>query len=552
MNDALSRLAEGYWEYRLEVEPTRALMLGDHRYDDRHESASAASDEAHVARLRAFARDAESIDPADLTADELITREVLIETAQSEADHVSAGLAEIAVNPVVGVQAMMPVVVPQYPIIEPEHADRLVDKYRGIARMFGELADRVSDGAAAGRTPVGLHAERTVGFLDDYLASDVAEDPYLRVRVPVAFDADAEAAWKERLAEVVRDEIRPAYARFRDVIANEALPVARSVERPGLVSLPGGDAAYGAAIRRFVTLDLDPEAIHRTGLEQVERLADEYRTLGGSALGTSDLAQIFDRLRNDPDLHFDDGPSIIAAAEAALHKAKEAMGSWFGHLPAADCGVSETPTGPLAFYFAPAEDGSRPGTFFVNTSRPSDWGTFQMEAMAYHEGIPGHHLQLAIAQERSEVPAFRRNAFVAAYSEGWGLYSERLADEMGLYSSDLDRIGMLWGDSMRSCRLVVDTGMHALGWSRRQAIDFMVENSPMAVGQIEGEVDRYIGMPGQALSYMIGRLEIDRLRSEAEARMGDRFDLPAFHDVVIGSGMVPLATLGRMVGDWSA
>jgi uncharacterized protein (DUF885 family) len=551
VNDALSRLATDYWEHRLEVEPTRALMLGDHRYDDRHESVSRASEDAHISKLRAFVRDAQAIDEAGLTADERITRDVLIQTAQAEADHVAARLAEIAVNHAVGIQAMLPVQVPQYPITEAEHADRLVGKYHGIARMFRELSDRVREGVASGRAPVDLHAERTVAFIDAYLASDVATDPYLRVRVPAVFDADAEAGWKDRLAEVIAEDIRPAYAMFREVIHGEARPVARSIDRPGLVTVSGGEAAYRAAIHRYVTLDLEPEEIHRIGVEQVERLAEEYRVLGGAVLGTSDLAEIFDRLRNDPDLHFSDGPSVAAAAERALRTAKAEMGSWFGRLPQADCRVSETSTGPIAFYFAPAEDGSRPGTFFVNTAQPRDWGTFQIESMAYHEGIPGHHLQLAIAQELDEVPAFRRNAFISAYGEGWGLYAERLADEMGLYSGDLDRIGMLWGDSMRACRLVVDTGMHALGWSRQQAIDYMVENSPMAVGQIEAEVDRYIGMPGQALSYMIGRLEIDRLRAEAESAMGAGFDLAGFHDVIIGSGVVPLTTLGRMVSEWT-
>ncbi|HSG79451.1 MAG TPA: DUF885 domain-containing protein [Acidimicrobiia bacterium] len=552
MNDSLSRLATDYWEHQLEVGPTRALLLGDHRYDDRHESVSRAAEDARISTLRAFARDAEAIDEAGLTADERITRDVLIQTARAEADHVAARLTEIAVNHAVGVQALLPVEIPQLPITEPEHADRLVGKYRAIARMFRELAGRIREGVASGRSPVDLHVDRTVAFIDGYLASDVAADPYLRVRVPGAFDAEAEAAWKERLAEVIVEEIRPAYAAFRDVIHGEARPVARSIDRPGLVTVPGGEAAYRAAIRRYVTLALEPEGIHRVGLEQVERLAEEYRALGGSVLGTSDLAEIFDRLRNDPDLHFTDGPSVVAAAERALRRAKERMVEWFGRLPEADCRVSETSTGPIAFYYPPAEDGSRPGTFFVNTSRPQDWGTFQIESMAYHEGIPGHHLQLAIAQELDTVPAFRRHASISAYAEGWGLYAERLADEMGLYAGDLDRFGMLWGDSMRACRLVVDTGMHALGWSRQQAVDYIVENSPMAVGQIEAEVDRYIGMPGQALSYMIGRLEIDRLRADAEAAMGARFELAGFHDVVIGSGMVPLTTLGRMVSEWAA
>ena len=227
------------------------------------------------------------------------------------------------------------------------------------------------------------------------------------------------------------------------------------------------------------------------------------------------------------------------------------MGDWFGKLPQADCVVRETPSGPTAFYFRPAADGSRPGTFFVNTADPTRWHTFEIESMAYHEGIPGHHLQLAIAGELEGVPEFRKHAHVTAYAEGWGLYTERLADEMGLYSGPLERIGMLSADSMRAGRLVVDTGIHAMGWTRQQAIDYFVANSPMTLGTIEGEVDRYIGMPGQALAYMVGRLEIMKYRAEAEETMGDRFDIKGFHDTVLGSGLVPLPTLERMVKEWA-
>jgi uncharacterized protein (DUF885 family) len=286
-------------------------------------------------------------------------------------------------------------------------------------------------------------------------------------------------------------------------------------------------------------------------LDQIAKLDDEYRALGSEVLGTSDLEEIYSRLRDDPELHFSDGPSIVAASEAALAKAKAAMVDWFGKLPQSDCLVKETPSGPLGFYFRPASDGSRPGMFFVNTSDPTAWGTYEIEAFAFHEGIPGHHLQLAIAGELTGIPEFRKQAFISAYGEGWGLYTERLADEMGLYGSPLNRIGMLSADSTRASRLVVDTGLHAMGWSRQRAIDYMMDNSPNTLFSVEEEVDRYIGMPGQALSYMLGRLEIQRMRREAEVSLGDRFDIKGFHDTVLGSGLVPLTTLDRMVSEWA-
>jgi uncharacterized protein (DUF885 family) len=296
---------------------------------------------------------------------------------------------------------------------------------------------------------------------------------------------------------------------------------------------------------------MDPREIHEIGHQQIAKLAGGYRDLGREVLGTEDLDEIFTRLRDDPALHFDNGPDVVAASEKAMAKAKAEMGAWFGRLPVADCIVAETPTGPTAFYYPPAIDGSRPGTFFVNTADPSRWGRFEIEAMAYHEGIPGHHLQLAISQELDDVPMFRKHASITAYAEGWGLYTERLADEMGLYGGPLERIGMLSADSMRAGRLVVDTGIHALGWSRHEAVAYLADNSPMSMATIEGEVDRYIGMPGQALAYMIGRLEIMRLRGEAQRSLGSRFDIKGFHDVVLGSGLVPLETLGRMIHEWA-
>jgi len=285
-------------------------------------------------------------------------------------------------------------------------------------------------------------------------------------------------------------------------------------------------------------------------------LSDEYRALAGSVLAESDLAKIYDQLRTDPSLRFLTPGEIVQTARAAMDRAQTALPGFFGRLPRATCVMAEIP-GPsakdstLAFYLPPASDGSRPGTFFINTTEPQTRTRYEAEALAFHESIPGHHLQIAIAQELEGVPEFQKNTVITAYVEGWGLYTERLSDEMGLYSNDLARFGMLSFDSWRAGRLVVDTGIHAFGWSRQQAIDWMRDNSPQAPNNIENEIDRYIGWPGQALAYMTGRREIVRLRGEAERRLGQAFDLRRFHDLVLSSGPVPLPTLGRMVGDWT-
>ncbi len=553
MNEDLARLGDEYWEYRLEVSPTTAFLLGDHRHDDRHEDLSHEAEDARIGRLHAFATRAAAIDPETLSDDERVSRDVLVFEASTNASMAETRLAELDASHTVGAQAMWPVTISQLPVTEPEHAEAVLDKYRGIAREFHSRSDRLREGVARGRTPMASTAAKTVDQLDEHLALDVTADPFVtRLHTPPAWSDDEAAAYRERLADVVANHLRPAYARFRDTIANEVIPAARPEDRPGLSWLADGEETYARAIHRHTTLAIDPREVHEIGRQQIALLADEYRALGPEVLATADLEEIFTRLREDPDLHFDDGPSIVAASERAMAKAKAAMGDWFGRLPVADCVVEEVTTGPTAFYQTPSLDGSRPGTFYINTAVPSRWSTFEIEAMAYHEGIPGHHLQLAISQELEDVPEFRKHARITAYAEGWGLYTERLADEMGLYGSPLDRMGMLDADSMRAGRLVVDTGLHALGWSRQDAIDFFRDNSPMTMTTIEGEVDRYISLPGQALGYMIGRLEIQRMRAEAEEAMRPDFAIKGFHDTVLGSGLVPLETLDRMVRAWAA
>ena len=381
--------------------------------------------------------------------------------------------------------------------------------------------------------------------LDGLLSKPVADDPLLITTTPPhGLDVDA---WKGRLREVVESDVRPGLRAYRDVLRDEVLPLGRPDDRCGLSWVPDGDAAYAATLRQFTTTTKTAQEIHDIGLAQIEKLADEYRSLGPEVVGTDDLPQIFKAMRSEPRLHFTNGDELITASEVAMQRAWDAMPDWFEVLPQAPCAVQPTTTGAKAFYFPPAGDGSRGGTFFVNIADPTSWGTFELESMAFHEGIPGHHLQLAIASELSDVPEFRKHIHNAAYAEGWGLYTERLSDEMGLYSSAVDRMGMFSADSMRACRLVVDTGLHALGWSREQAVDYMVANSPLAEGVVRPEVDRYIVSPGQACSYMVGRLEIQRMRAEAEQRQGQDFDIRKFHSAVLDSGSLPLGVLDRVV-----
>ena len=552
MNDELKALADEYWAWQMEMSPVSALMLGDHTNADQFDEFSREAEDRHIVALRSFAARAEAIDPAALDTEDRISRDVLIFEASTNAATLETRQAEFAVNHVIGFHATLPAIAPQFPIESPDHADQLVDMYRELGRALEEMNERVREGIASGRTPPRYAVGAMVRQLDGFMAVPPAEDPLLAVRVPEAFDSATEAAWKGRLETVLVDAIRPAYASYRRLLEQDVMPVARAEERSGVCWLPDGEELYARAIHQHTSLPMDASEVHEIGLQAMERLSDEYRILGAEVLGTQDLTDIFSRLRDDPDLHFSSGADIVTASEEAMAKARAEMADWFGRLPQAPCVLAEIPTGPKSFYMLPAPDGSRPGTYFVNTAEPSQWGRFEIEATSYHEAIPGHHFQLAIAQELEDLPEFRKYASITAFAEGWGLYTERLADEMGLYGSGLDRMGMLALDSMRAGRLVVDTGIHAMGWSRQQAIEYMARNTPMSQITIEDEIDRYIGMPGQALAYMIGRLEIQRIRSEAEEGMGDAFDIKGFHDAVLTHGLLPLETLATVVEDWSS
>ncbi len=369
-------------------------------------------------------------------------------------------------------------------------------------------------------------------------------------------DWDGADAWQADVVSTIERDVNPAFAAFRDALRSDVLPTARSTDAPGLVHLPEGPERYRLLVRMHTTTDRTPEELHQAGLDLVAGIHEEFRELGGRLFATSDLGEIFDRLQTDPTLRWGSAAEILAAAERAVRRAEAASGDWFGRLPEAVCALEAIPEleaagSAPAYYMPPAVDGSRPGTYFTNVNDPTSRTSFDLESVAYHEAVPGHHFQISVALELPDLPVIRRLPLFTAYAEGWGLYSERLADEMGLYSSDLQRMGMLSADVWRASRLVVDTGIHAFGWTRQQAVDYMRENTPVAPIDVSAEIDRYIAYPGQALSYMSGRLEIERLRREAEAELGPRFDIKAFHDAVLGSGALPLSVLADVVHAWT-
>ena len=555
--DDLARLAAEFWAGTLAAHPIEATALGEPGHDAAVDDISPVAVEAERARLLEVARRSRAIPLETLAAEDAITRGALLEEAEGEAAVLAAGLDEWTVDVLNG----WPTLIQSVPTFQaadtPERAAAMIDRWRGFGALIDQLTANLRRGLADGRVATHTPVARAIDALTATLAAPDDESALLApLRATDQAGAPAQrAAFAEALTAAVRDRIRPALARHRAFLADEVLPRARPDERPGIGHVPGGEAAYRTLVRRHTTLDVTPESLHAIGLAEVARIDAEMEALGRRVLGTASRAEALERLRGDPAMQFATRAEVEATARVALARANAAVPAWFGRLPVAPCEVVPMPAheeehSTIAYYRQPATDGSRPGQYFLNTSHPETRPRYEAECLAYHEAVPGHHLQIAIAQELTGLPDFRRHLGATAFWEGWGLYTERLADEMGLYTGDLDRIGMLSMDAWRACRLVVDTGMHALGWTRQQAIDFMVDNSALAPNNIANEVDRYIVWPGQALAYKAGQLEMLRLRAEAEARLGAGFDVRAFHDALLGHGAISLGSLRSALMAW--
>ncbi len=554
---ALAALLEEHWALRMARSPFWATRLGDHRFDDQLGSVSAtqrAQDQAHddalLARAEALA----------LAGRDEIVRQVLVAGLRSEGAVRACDFPSWSFSPRRNPLAFFNSVAELHPIRTPEDAENLVARVRAMPGYLGDVVANLRAGAGAGRFNNATSTRLVLQMIDDQLDQPLDRWPLLApltVEHPDWSDADR-ARLQADLTAAVDVGVRPALVRWGDVLRDEILPSARDDDAPGLASLPGGDACYAALVGRFTTLpERDAASIHTQGLDQLAKVHAEFVALGGPTLGTAELPAIFARLRTDPDLRFETAEQVEDKARSALARAQAVVPPAFGVLPQADCVVKrvpdyQAPYTTIAYYRRPVPDGSMPGAYYVNVHEPETRPRHEAEVLAYHEAVPGHHLQIAIAQELPDTPAFLRYAGMTAYIEGWALYSERLADELGLYTADTDRLGMLSYDAWRSARLVVDTGLHHLGWSRQQAIDFMMENTPLAANNIVNEVDRYITTPGQALAYKTGQLEILRLRALAQAALGDAFSLSDFHDVVLGSGAVTLPVLEGLVQAWIA
>jgi uncharacterized protein (DUF885 family) len=548
-NAAVNELADRFWDGALERDPLYATILGDDRWDDRLPDLGAAGRAADEAAFRETLAGAEAIDPAGLDPEQVITRDMLILVCSTHLEALEQKQYQLAINHIFGTQTM-PVRIAQYQIADTaEGLERLLTRFNAYPEAIEQEIETLREGMADGRTGAAIPVRKEIEQIDRMLALPVEAFP------AVGMAQVADDAAREQIRAAVESAIYPALRRLRDFLAGEYEAKAR--QEPGISATPGGEDAYRLGIRMNTTIDTTPDEVHRFGMEDLVHIEAEKDEIARRA-GYRDRSAYAKALTEDPANHTSSRERIVELAAAQTVKAFTVASRYFGRLPIADCEVKAVEEYrerevPPAFYMPPSIDGSRPGQYYLNTYQPEQRDLHKIASITFHEATPGHHFQLAIEMELTGLPAFRTlgsRLAGAAYSEGWGLYCERLADEMGLYESDAERIGMLDMQGFRAARLVVDSGLHAFGWSRARAIEFMHERGAMPLVDSEIEVDRYTIWPGQALAYKIGQREIERARREVSEFMGDRFDLRAFHDEVLAHGSVPLATLRREIPGW--
>lgn len=545
--DELRSLADEYLDFTLRTDAMGGLWDGNM---DNIEvwprfAPEAVEEERRV--LRDIAARAEALDvPRDDKAAYAL-KETIRRSASAAADAHQWTAEIFSVAPQMGLVEMVFSFVDNYRLVTAAHGESYLVKMRRLPGVLEELADTVTQAARDGRVTIASHLLGTADRIDAYLATPAGPDERLCSQAPpVEIDPAAQRAWADSRDAIIADAVRPALARFAVTLRTVA-EYGRDDTQPGLCHLPCGIEVYAHHVRMHTQLDYTPEQIHQIGLDKIAALEDEYREIAGPLFGTTDIDEIYRRLREDTSLTYTSADAIVRDAEAAVARATLAAGEYFSRLPKSSCDVIATPYGAMGYYSQPQPDTGKQGAYYINTAHPEAWATYELEAISFHEAIPGHHLQLALHVEDDALHKLQRTIYNTAYAEGWGLYTERLADEMGLYSSDMDRVGMLSADSLRACRLVVDTGIHALGWTRQQAIDYVMAHSPMDEGHVAAEIDRYISLPGQAVSYMLGRIELESIRAAAEAKPD--FDIRAFHDDVLRYGAVALPTLRELILD---
>jgi uncharacterized protein (DUF885 family) len=553
--DAVNALADRFWNGILGLSPVTATLLGYEQGLDRLDDPGPAGRERARSLYRdtlasADAIEAAAAEPSGLPLEERITLDILRVICEVELEQQGQRFDRLkVVDQMDGPQTILPLLAAFQKTDTPEMFDLFLARLADYPRFMAANAELVREGLAGGLTAARIVTERVIGQLERLLALPDDQSPIVTaLSVPTEADRD-------RLVAAIGKYVRPADRAFLEALLGKYREASR--EEPGLWSAANGEQIYRTQIRAWTSLDIDPGELHRVGLEELAAIEEERRAIARGLGFGDDTKAARAALRSDPAAIPESIEELLDRARGQIERALAAAPSYFGTLPRAGCEVRavepyKEADAPAAYYYPPSIDGGRPGVYYVNTYDLPSRSYVGLATMSFHEAVPGHHFQIALQTEHPNLNAFRRmgsRMAGMAYVEGWGLYSERLADEMGLFLNQAERFGMLDGQSHRAARLVVDTGIHAFRWPRERSVAQLLEAGQSETDAII-ETDRYICWPAQALTYKVGQREIERLRREAAERLGPAFDLRAFHDAVLGHGTLPLATLAKELPGW--
>jgi len=553
---ALNRLFDEYWQDNLRHSPEFASSIGDKRYNDQISDYSVKAYNEGLEREQGYLLRLAAIDPTGFTPQEVISRDLLLRQFTQDQEASEFKEWEMPVNQMGGIHTTYPDLVRQLSFTTVKDYDDWIARLHAIPKAFEQVSRNMSIGVEDHRVPPKFLMEKVLDQVKE-LAHQKPEDSPLALPLK-SFPASIPATERDRIRtemlDVIGKEVVSAYLRFQRFLEVTYVPAGR--EQPGIWALEDGAKYYAFCIRRETTTDLTPDQIHQIGLDEVKRDEAEMLVIA-KKMGFADLKSFQASLAANPKLHPASADALIAAYRGYVNAMQAKLPSLFGHLPKAVLEVSTIPdysakSAPQAYYQQGAPDGSRPGRITVNTYNATERSLVDVEAIAYHEGIPGHHLQISIGEELQGVPEFRKYGSYTAFVEGWALYSEQLGKEVGFYQDPYSDYGRLEADMWRAIRLVVDTGVHSQHWTRDQMIDYFKAHSGMDDTNIQAETDRYSAWPGQALAYKVGQLKILELRDRAKKALGDKFDIRAFHDQVLDSGALPLDVLDQRVNDWIA
>jgi uncharacterized protein (DUF885 family) len=552
----LNQLYDDYWEFILKEYPLSATYLGDHRYDGSLEDASEDAFHRRVAQSKKYLDLLRSIkkpsSKPELLNYDLFERELR--------DNLEAAKFRPYLTPMTqqsGLQIDIPELVTYHPFGSLSDFENFSSRLRALPRLVDQVIQSMRIGMRAKIVLAKVTAEKIIPQLEANVVQDPRKlDLYKSVEnIPPIIDSTEAARIRNDIDEAIRQSVIPAFEKLLAFFKEEYLPACR--RDVGVWSLPDGNERYAYTVRHYTTTGLSPTEIHDLGLRELSRIHGEMRAIVDRIGFKGSLQDFISSLRKDRSLYNTSAAELLAGFKKILEQMDEKLPLLFGRLPKAKYGFREieafrAEAAPDAYYYRPPEDGSRPAYFYVNTFRPEQRPRYTMEVLAYHEAVPGHHLQLAIQQELNDLPKFRRHGGYTAFIEGWGLYSEELPKLIGFYKEALSDFGRLSFDAWRAARLVVDTGIHHKRWTRERAIQFFLENTALSELNIASEVDRYIAWPGQALAYKIGQLKISELRTRGEKALGPRFDIRKFHDELLGDGALALDVLESKMESWIA